>query len=222
LERSEIPGVIESFRAGARRAREAGFDGVEIHAANGYLLDQFMKDGVNRRTDDFGGPIENRIRLTLGVLDAVKTEWEAARVGLRISPGPAQDAADSNPSALFGHLIDEVDRRGAGYVHMVEGTASGSRESADVDYSMLRRRFRGTWIANNGYTAKSAAAAIESRCADLISFGRPFVANPDLVQRFRCGAPLNEVDKSALFGGGREGLLDYPTMYGIGLTNGEI
>src|SRR6516225_8747858 len=187
----------------------AGFDGVEIHAANGYLLDQFMKDGSNERSDDYGGSIENRIRLTLEVLEAVKSEWDAGCVGIRVAPGAAQDASDSDPVTLFTRLVDEIDRCGAAYLHIVEGTASGTREVAGLDYRSLRRRFKGVWITNNGYTAGAAAAAIDAGDADLVSFGRPFAANPDLVDRFRRGVPLNEVDKSTLFIGEAQGLLDY-------------
>jgi N-ethylmaleimide reductase len=205
----EIPEIVADFRAAARRARVAGFDGVEIHAANGYLLDQFMKDGSNERSDDYGGSIENRIRLTLEVLEAVKSEWDAGCVGIRVAPGAAQDASDSDPVTLFTRLVDEIDRCGAAYLHIVEGTASGTREVAGLDYRSLRRRFKGVWITNNGYTAGAAAAAIDAGDADLVSFGRPFAANPDLVDRFRRGVPLNEVDKSTLFIGEAQGLLDY-------------
>jgi N-ethylmaleimide reductase len=208
----EILDIVASFRAAARNARQAGFDGVEIHAANGYLLDQFMKDGSNHRVDDYGGSIDNRLRLTLQVLDAAVAEWGPARVGIRISCGPAQDASDSDPQALFTRLVDEIERRDVAYIHLIEGTAGLDSDSAPVDYHALRRRFRGVWMVNNGYTAQSAAEAVGSGYADLVSFGRLFVANPDLVARLRLGAPLNALNKETLFGGGAVGLTDYPFM----------
>src|SRR3712207_6456754 len=143
VELSEIPGILKDYEQAARNAKEAGFDGVEIHAANGYLLDQFMKDGSNKRTDAYGGSIENRARLTIEATEAVLKVWDKGRVGIRLSPAQVNDAADSNPQALFSHVVERLDRLGLGYVHMIEGATQGDRHSVDVDYTGLRRSFRG-------------------------------------------------------------------------------
>jgi N-ethylmaleimide reductase len=210
----EIPGVIAGFRRGAANAIAAGFDGVEIHGANGYLLDQFMRDGANKRTDAYGGTIANRARLLLEVVDAVNSEIGADRVGLRLSPvTPANDLSDSDPQALFGHVVRELDRLSPVYIHVVEGATGGARDfGAPFDYAALRRAFRGAYIANNGYGAADAREAVASGRADLIAFGKPFIANPDLVERVRIDAPLNQPDQTTFYGGGEAGYTDYPAL----------
>ncbi|KFG68566.1 alkene reductase [Microvirga sp. BSC39] len=212
LELSEIPGILRDYENAARNAKEAGFDGVEIHAANGYLLDQFMKDGSNHRTDAYGGSIENRARLTIEAAEAVLKVWNKGRVGIRLSPAKVNDAADSNPQALFGHVVERLDKLGLAYIHMIEGATQGDRNAVDMDYTDLRRSFRGAYIANNGYDRDMAAEAITSGRADLVAFGRLFIANPDLVERFRLDAPLNQPDRATFYGGGTEGYTDYPAL----------
>ena len=202
----EIPGVISDHQQGARNAKEAGFDGVEIHAANGYLLDQFLSDNANQRTDGYGGSIEKRSRLVLEVVEAILKVWEPGRVGIRLSPGPTNDAVDSNPQALFGYLLGELNSFGLAYVHVIEAPVTG------LDYGALRRAFNGAYIANGGYTRESAIEALGEGRADLVAFGRPFIANPDLVERFRLNAPLNEPDRTTFYGGGAEGYTDYPVL----------
>jgi N-ethylmaleimide reductase len=212
LELSEIPGILHDYEQAARNAKEAGFDGVEIHAANGYLLDQFMKDGTNKRSDAYGGSIENRARLTLEATEAVLKVWDKGRVGIRLSPAPVNDAADSNPQALFSHVVEKLDGLGLGYIHMIEGATQGDRNAVSVDYAGLRRAFRGTYIANNGYDRDMAAEAISSGRADLVAFGRLFIANPDLVERLRLNAPLNEPERATFYGGDAKGYTDYPKL----------
>lgn len=213
LKRDEIPGVIEGFRQGTINALEAGFDGVEVHGANGYLLDQFLRDSANKRDDDYGGSIQNRARLTLEVLRAVIEAAGAERTGIRLSPvTPANDVSDSNPQPLFNYLVGEIDKLAPVYVHLVEGATGGPRDFAPFDYAALRKAFRGTYIANNGYTPESARAAIESGAADLVAFGKSFIGNPDLVERLRRGAPLTTPDKATFYGGGAKGYTDYPAL----------
>ena len=210
----EIPEVIEAFRQGAANAIAAGFDGVEVHAANGYLIDQFLRDGANKREDAYGGSIANRTRLLLEVLRAVIQEVGADRTGVRLSPvTPSNDIADSDPQTLFAHVVDQLNGLAPVYIHVVEGATGGDRDfGAPFDYVALRRRFRGTYIANNGYTLDLAKAAIETGHADLVAFGRAFLANPDLVARLRMAAPLNAPDKATFYGGGDKGYTDYPAL----------
>jgi N-ethylmaleimide reductase len=212
LELSEIPGILRDYENAARIAKEAGFDGVEIHAANGYLLDQFMKDGANKRTDAYGGSIENRARLTIEAAEAVLKVWDKGRVGIRLSPAQVNDAADSDPQALFSHVVLKLDSLGLGYIHMIEGATQGDRNAVPVDYASLRRSFRGAYIANNGYDRAMASEAVASGRADLVAFGRLFIANPDLVERFRLNAPLNEPDRATFYGGDSRGYTDYPSL----------
>jgi N-ethylmaleimide reductase len=213
LELSEIPGIIESFRRAAANANEAGFDGVEIHGANGYLLDQFAKDGTNKRTDAYGGSIENRARLMLEIAEVVTAEAGAERTGIRISPvTPANDVSDSNPQPLFDHIVDGLDALRLIYIHVIEGATGGPRDIAPFDYASLRKRFRGAYMANNGYDFELANKVLAAGHADLIAFGKPFISNPDLVERLRRGAPLNEWDKATFYGGGAKGYTDYPTL----------
>jgi N-ethylmaleimide reductase len=209
---SEIPGILRDYEQAARNAKEAGFDGVEIHAANGYLLDQFMKDGSNKRSDAYGGSIENRTRLTLEATEAVLKVWDKGRVGIRLSPAKVNDAEDSNPQAVFSHVVEKLDKLGLGYIHMIEGATQGDRNSVKVDYDGLRRSFRGAYIANNGYDRAMAAEAIASGRADLVAFGRLFISNPDLVERFKLNATLNEPNRATFYGGDVEGYTDYPSL----------
>jgi N-ethylmaleimide reductase len=209
----EIPGIIESFKRGAANALEAGFDGVEIHGANGYLLDQFAKDGANKRTDAYGGSIENRARLMLEVSKEVAAVAGAERTGIRISPvTPANDVSDSNPQPLFDHIVDRLNALKLVYIHVIEGATGGPRDVAPFDYASLRTRFKQTYMANNGYDIALADKMLDSGAADLIAFGKPFISNPDLVERLKAGAPLNEWDKATFYGGGAKGYTDYPTL----------
>jgi N-ethylmaleimide reductase len=213
LELSEIPGIIDSFKRASANALEAGFDGVEIHGANGYLLDQFAKDGANKRTDAYGGSIENRARLMVEVSQAVAAEIGAKRTGIRISPvTPANDVSDSNPQPLFDHIVDQLNALKLVYIHVIEGATGGPRDNAPFDYDSLRKRFSGTYIANNGYDFKLATEVLEKNKADLIAFGKLFISNPDLVERLKLGAPLNAFDKTTFYGGGAKGYTDYPAL----------
>jgi len=213
LELAEIPGIINSFRRAAANALEAGFDGVEIHGANGYLLDQFAKDGANKRTDAYGGAIENRARLMLEVAKAVASEAGADRTGIRISPvTPANDVSDSNPQPLFDYIVDGLNAEKLVYLHVIEGATGGPRDNAPFDYASLRKRFSGAYIANNGYDLALANKVLAANEADLIAFGKPFISNPDLVERLKRGAPLNAPDKATFYGGGAKGYTDYRTL----------
>lgn len=211
LELSEIPGVIEDFRRAAANAIAAGFDGVEIHGANGYLLDQFAKDGANQRADAYGGSVENRARLMLEVTAAVATEIGADRTGIRLSPvSPANGVSTSDPQAQFDYIVGKLDDIGIAYIHVIEGATGGPRDVAPFDFAALRKAFRGTYIANNGYDLDLARAHLADGSADLIAMGRPFIANPDLVERLQAGAALAQIDPATLYGGGAEGYTDYP------------
>jgi N-ethylmaleimide reductase len=213
LDASEIPGIIDDFKRAAANALQAGFDGVEIHGANGYLLDQFAKDGANKRTDAYGGGIENRAKLMLEVAKAVAEEAGANRTGIRISPvTPANDISDSNPQSLFDHIVDGLSGLKLVYLHVVEGATGGPRDNAPFDYASLRKRFGGAYMANNGYDFALATKVLAASSADLIAFGKPFISNPDLVERLKTGAPLNEWDKATFYGGGAKGYTDYPTL----------
>ncbi|BBP02847.1 alkene reductase [Sulfuriferula plumbiphila] len=214
LETAEIPGIVADYRKAAQNAYDAGFDGVEIHAANGYLLDQFMRDKTNQRSDVYGGSIENRSRLLLEVTDAVLSIWSADRVGVRLSPlSTFSDIDDSNPAPLFSYVVRQLALRNLGYLHMIEGNTGGPRETGrDLDFKDLRQLFPNTYLANNCYTREMALTARGNNTADLIAFGRPFISNPDLVERLRRNAPLNELDPATLYGGGEHGYTDYPFL----------
>jgi N-ethylmaleimide reductase len=213
LDLSEIPGIIDSYKRGAANAIEAGFDGVEVHGANGYLLDQFARDGINKRTDAYGGSIENRARLMLEVSKAIADEIGADRTGIRISPvTPANDASDSNPQPLFDYIVDQLNALKLVYIHVIEGATGGPRDVAPFDYGSLRKRFKGAYMANNGYDFELATKVLAAGAADLIAFGKPYIANPDLVERLKKGAPLNTPDKATFYGGGAKGYTDYPTL----------
>lgn len=217
LELSEIPGIIDSFRQGAANAIAAGFDGVEVHGANGYLLDQFAKDGTNKRTDAYGGGIENRAKLMLEVTKAVAAEVGSERTGIRISPvTPVNDVSDSNPQPLFDYIVDHLNALKLVYIHVIEGATGGPRDIAPFDYHSLRNRFKGAYIANNGYDLALASKVLSANEADLIAFGKLFIANPDLVERFKLGTPLNAPDKATFYGGGAKGYTDYPVLESAG------
>ena len=214
LDLAEIPAIVAEFRQAAANARQAGFDGVEIHGANGYLIDQFMKDGANKRDDAYGGSIDNRTRLLAEITQAVCDEIGRDRVGVRLSPaGPINDCADSNPQPLFELAVDKLNAIGPVYIHMIEGITGQTRDTSPlVDFAALRRRFSGIYMANNCLDGEAAQAAITAGTADLVSFGRAFISNPDLVRRLALGAPLTALDRASLYGGGRQGYVDYPPL----------
>lgn len=213
LELDEIPGIIDDYRKATRNAMAAGFDGVEIHAANGYLIHQFLAENSNHRTDIYGGSIENRLRFAFEVVEAVSAEIGTARTAVRISPvSPANGVFDSAPETIFFPLVREFSRLGLAYVHVIEGATGGPREFNGFDFQALRKEFNGPWMVNNGYTADMAAQAIVDGYADLVAFGRLYIANPDLVERIRRNAPLNELRMAGLYGGGAEGYTDYPML----------
>ncbi|MDD0971123.1 MULTISPECIES: alkene reductase [Pseudomonas] len=213
LELAELPGIINDFRQGAANAIKAGFDGVEIHGANGYLLDQFIKDSSNLRTDAYGGPIENRARLLLEVANAVADEIGAERTGVRLSPvSPANGVSTQNPQSDFTYIVDQLDALNLIYLHVVEGATGGPRDIVAFDFAALRQRFRNTYIANNGYDLALATSQIGEDKADLIAFGRPFISNPDLVERLKAHAPLSPLNPATLYGGGAAGYIDYPSL----------
>jgi len=210
----EIPGIVEDFRHASTCAMEAGFDGVELHGAHGYLLDAFLRDGTNHRTDRYGGSIENRARLLLEVTTACAQAIGADRLGVRLSPvSTAGDSHDSDPQALFGHVVAGLSRHKLAYLHVVEGETGGARDGIPFDYARLRAAFDGVSMVNNGYDRAMAIDAIASGRADLVSFGRLFIANPDLVARFKSGAPLNPLmGQETFYGGGAHGYTDYPFL----------
>ena len=214
LETDEIPGIIKQYRVASQYALDAGFDGVEIHAANGYLLDQFLRDGTNHRSDAYGGSLENRTRLLLEVTAAVVSVWGAERVGVRLSPiSPANDIADSDPATLFTYVVEQLNRFGLLYLHLIEGATGGPRQVENgFDLQILRRLFKGLYIGNNGYDRELAVTARQQGLVDLVAFGRPFISNPDLVDRLLRAAPLNELDPDTLYGGGAKGYIDYPFL----------
>ena len=214
LDIEELPGIVDEFRRAAANAMAAGFDGVELHGANGYLIDQFLRDGANTRTDCYGGSIENRVRFPLEVIAAVVEEIGASRTGIRLSPvAPANDLIDSDPQPLFNHLLERIEAHKLVYVHMIEGATQGPRDiNPAFSFAQLRQRYSGTWMVNNVYELDLARQVVASGGADLVAFGRAFIANPDLVERLRRGAALNELKRETLYGGGVEGYLDYPTL----------
>lgn len=210
----EIPALIEEYRSAARRAMEAGFDGVEVHAANGYLLDQFLRDSANQRTDRYGGTPENRVRLLVEVAEAVCEIWGRDRVGVRLSPTSPSNyrLSDSDPQAIFRAALSALDALGICYVAVVEGSSNQLAPTCELDWARLRSLFRGRYIANNGYTRDRAEAALAQGRADLISFGRLYIANPDLVRRFELEAPLNALDEANIYSPDHRGYTDYPCL----------
>jgi N-ethylmaleimide reductase len=219
LEASELPAIVGDFRRAARQAREAGFDGVEIHGANGFLLDQFLQDGSNRRTDAYGGTIENRARLLFEVVDGVAGDIGNNRVAVRLSPhGNLGGLSDSDIVSHFHYVIGELSKRNPAYLHLIEPRASsaGFADDASVDSadnaSLFRRLFAGPMISAGGYTPELAVDVVEAGRADAVAFGRMFIANPDLPERIRTGAVLNVFDRPTSYGGGAHGYTDYPTL----------
>ena len=215
LKTAEIPGIIAEYVHGAKLAKEAGFDGVEIHNANGYLLDQFLRTGTNRREDLYGGTVANRSRLTLEVTEAVSGVWGADRVGIRFSPaGIFNDMRDDNPLETFGHVLRELNRFGLAYAHITQVTAQDIAHGAveGVGPKELRSAWSGKIVSAGGFTLESGNAAIAEGWADAIAFGVPFIANPDLPERFRRKAPLNAADESTFYSPGAKGYTDYPTL----------
>jgi len=217
LSGDEIRQVVEDYGTAAKNAVAAGFDGVEIHGANGYLVDQFLRDGANKRTDEYGGPIENRVRFMTEVVDAVIAAIGAGRTGIRLSPvTPANDLSDSDPQPLFDLAVAELAKRNIAFIHMIEGATQGPRDIVpDFDFAKLRKSFGGRYIANNGYTPEFARDVVARGEADLIAFGRSFISNPDLVERIRLNAPLAEPDRDTFYGGGAKGYTDYPALAGV-------
>lgn len=220
LELEEIPGIIEDFRQAAANAIEAGFDGVEVHGANGYLLDQFLRETANVRTDAYGGSIENRARLLIEVTAAVANEIGAQRTGVRISPvSPASGIVPSNEEQpQFNHVAQALDGLGIAYIHVVEGATGGPRDARPFDFDALRQRFRNTYIANNGYDLELAKSRLSEGKADLFAFGHHFIANPDLVERLKGGVPLAQMNPATIYGGGTEGYTDYPAAIATALA----
>ena len=222
LDAAELPGIVDDFRRAAKAAiEEAGFDGVEIHGANGYLIDQFLRSGTNHRADNYGGSIENRSRLLFEVVDAVTAAVGAGKTGIRLSPvTPANDASDTDPQPLFDHVVAGLGSRGLAYVHIVEGATGGARDFSQgdrpFDYAELKAAYRkaggaGAWLVNNGYTKALAEKAVANGYADLVAFGKLFIANPDLVSRLKENVELNAPDSATFYGGTAKGYTDYPT-----------
>lgn len=211
LETDEIAGIVNDYAQATKNAKAAGFDGVEIHAANGYLLDEFIRDGTNQRSDQYGGSLENRCRIVKEVTEAVIAQWSNDCVGIRLSPENLfNDIEDSNPQATFGYLAEQLNQYNLAYLHVVEGDMmTGERH---MDYRKLRDTFNGPYMANNGYDYARATQALTNGDADLVSFGRLYLANPDLPERFKQGAALNEPDVETFYGGDEHGYTDYPTL----------
>lgn len=214
LEINEIPGIVADYAHAADCAQRAGFDGVEIHAANGYLIDQFLRDGSNQRDDAYGGPLQNRVRFLLEVTQAVCDTVGADRTGLRLSPhNPFNDMHDSDPEATFSHATEALNRFGLAYLHVTEmDMGQPGAAGPEFDLGILRRIWQGSYVTNGGYDKARANAAIASAAADAVAFGVPFIANPDLVERFRRDAPLNQANPDTFYGGGAAGYTDYPLL----------
>ncbi len=208
---AEIPGIVADYVNAAKQAKAAGFDGVEIHAANGYLLDEFLRDGSNTRTDIYGGPIENRMRLLNEVVSAVKTVWPSHSIGVRLSPeNQFNDISDSQPQVTFNAIVEMLATHDLAYLHVLEGDMLTAERH--LDYGELKKRFGGLYMANNGYTQTLAEQALQMGRADMIAFGQLFLANPDLPERFALGADLNEPDQATYYGGDEKGYTDYPSL----------
>jgi N-ethylmaleimide reductase len=215
LDLAEIPGIVAQYAQGARNAMAAGFDGVEVHGANGYLIDQFLRDGTNTRTDAYGGSIDNRTRFLLEVVDAVTAAVGPERTGLRISPQNGQnDISDSDPQRLFNHVASAISGKGLAFLHVIEGDTGGT-PVPPFDYKEIKRRFGGIVIANNGFDRERANEAIEEGRADLVAFGKPFISNPDLVTRLYLNAPLAPANRETFYGGADQGYTDYPLLRAV-------
>lgn len=215
LETEELPGIVQDYRHAAVCAQRAGFDGVEIHSANGYLLEQFIRDSTNKRTDAYGGSVANRIRLVLEVAASVIEVWGADRVGIRLSPVSPNVSipSDSNPASTYGALVAELSSLRLVYLHCVEGETIGPRNvPSGFSFAELRRAFKGVYMANNGYDRAMALQARAANTADLICFGRAFIGNPDLVERLKTNAPLFDAPKETWYGGDAKGYTDYPSL----------
>jgi len=214
LETDEIQGIVEDYRQAAKNALAAGFDGVEIHSANGYLLDQFLRDGTNKRTDRYGGAFENRARFLLEVTEAVASVWGADRIGIRLSPsGTFNDMTDSNPETFFVYLLGQLNRFGLAYLHIVDALESDIRHGANVtNLEALRKAYNGNLIVCGGYDQARGEEAIAHGMADAIAFGQLYIANPDLVERFNQNAHLNDPDPATFYGGNEKGYTDYPFL----------
>ena len=211
LDASELPALVADYAHATQCALDAGFDGVEIHSANGYLLDQFLRDGTNKRTDNYGGSFENRARLLMDVIKAVIAVAGSDKVGIRLSPvNPFNDISDSNPQALFNYVVTELNQFNLAYLHVIEGDVGGQAQA--FDFVALRKLFKNAYMANLGYDKVRGNAAIASGHADVIAFGVPFIANPDLVERYRTDAPLNEANPALFYGGDEKGYTDYPFL----------
>jgi N-ethylmaleimide reductase len=214
LATGEVAGVVDQFRQAARNAIDAGFDGIEVHGANGYLVEQFLRDSCNDRTDQYGGSIENRARFLIEVMTAVCAEIGPGRVGLRLSPvTPANDIGqDSDPFALFSHVVTELAKLKFAFIEVVEGSTGGPRDFAPFDFDALRTLWPGAWITNNGYSREMALDAVAAGRTDAVSFGKPFISNPDLTRRLRDDLELAPLDQKTMYGGGAEGYTDYPAL----------
>jgi 2,4-dienoyl-CoA reductase-like NADH-dependent reductase (Old Yellow Enzyme family) len=222
LETNEIPRLLADYELATKNALAAGFDGVQIHAANGYLIDQFLRDNANFRTDEYGGSIENRARFLFEVVEAITKEIGAGVTGIRLSPVTAAgDSSDPQPQPLFTYVVEGLARYGLSYIHVIEGQTGGPRDfkqgDAPFDYQALRAAYqaaggKAAWMVNNGYDRQMAIEAVESGKADVVAFGRPFISNPDLVERLRRDAPLNDPNPSTFYGRGAEGYIDYPAL----------
>ncbi|MEO3408494.1 alkene reductase [Mucilaginibacter sp. CAU 1740] len=215
LEISEIAGVIQDFYRASELAKQAGFDGVELHGANGYLIDQFLQDGTNKRTDSYGGSVENRVRFLLEVVNAMVSVWGGDRVGVRLSPsGSFGEMSDSDPERLFAHAAEQLNAFHLAYLHIVEPRVNGSTVEVEglhpIASQQLRKIFHNRIISAGGFEIETANEAIENGDADLVAFGRHFIANPDLVKRYAEGLPLNAYDRSSFYGGDEHGYTDYP------------
>jgi len=211
----EIPGIVEQFRQGAMNAKQAGFDGVEIHAANGYLLDQFIRSKSNQRKDEYGGSIENRLRLPLMVVDAVVDVWGVERTGIRVSPtGTFNDMHDDDPVATYGIFAKQLNSKGIAFIEVVEDSFQGNASDGRPEEVIraIQENFKGAYIGNGNYTAEEARKRIKAGQADLVSFGRHYISNPDLPERFQVGAELNAYDEDTFYGGDEHGYTDYPAL----------
>lgn len=219
LEFAEIKQIINDYCTASENAKQAGFDGVEVHGANGYLLDQFLQDGSNKRTDEYGGSIENRARFLLEAVDAAVGVWSKGRVGVRLSPyGTFNDMSDSNPKALFGYVLEQLDKRGIAYVHVIEPRATDAGGSDTVAKNvpstseLFKQSFKGVFISAGGYTPEMAKQAVEGGAVDAVAFGRLYIANPDLPERIEAGVSLNKYNRATFYGGMEKGYTDYPYL----------
>ncbi|MHB1756145.1 MAG: alkene reductase [Leptospirillum sp.] len=214
LEIHEIAQIVEQYKIAAKNAKEAGFDGVEIHGANGYLIDQFLEDSTNQRTDLYGGSVENRARFLFEVIEAATSVWGSQHIGLRLSPGGTfNDMHDSNPQKTFGYVLQKLSKLNLAYVHLIEpAIPEGEHPTPDLSARFFRPLYSGTLIVAGDYSREKGNIVLKNGFADLVAFGRPFLANPDLVERFKKGERLNPIDTTTFYGGGVKGYTDYPSM----------